>query len=173
MAKPEAFLIIDMLSDFCREDAPLYVPMTREVIPNIKRELSRARAEGAPVVYICDAHAKDDIESRNWPPHAVAGSPGAEVIDELKPSERDLIIRKKTLLGFYGTDLAEKLKNLNVGAVKVTGCVTNICVMLIAIEASARGFNVRVPRDCVAGLDMEMHEFALKELAQVIKAEIY
>ncbi len=173
MAKPEALLIIDMLNDFCLEDAPLYVPMTRKVIPNIRRELDRARAEGTPVIYVCDAHDKDDIEFKNWPPHAVEGSSGAEVIDDLKPLERDIIIHKKTLLGFYGTDLEERLRGLGVGLVTVTGCVTNICVMLIAAEATVRGFKVRVPRDCTAGLDMEMHEFALKELEEVIKAEVY
>ncbi len=173
MAKPEALLIIDMLNDFCREDAPLFVPMTRAVIPNIRREIGRARREGTPVVYVCDAHDKDDIEFKSWPPHAVEGSPGAEVIDELKPSARDIIIHKKTLLGFHNTDLEEKLRGLGAGSVKITGCVTNICVMLIAVEAAVRGFKVRVPRDCAAGLDMEMHGFALRELEQVIKAEVY
>ncbi len=173
MAKHEALLIIDMLNDFCREGAPLFVPMTREVIPNIRREIGRARREGTAVVYVCDAHDRNDVEFKNWPPHAVEGSPGAEVIDELKPSARDIIIHKKTLMGFHNTDLENKLRGLGVGLVTVTGCVTNICVMLTAVEAAVRGFNVRVPGDCVAGLDMQMHEFALRELEQVIKAEVY
>ncbi len=173
MAKAEALLIIDMLNDFCREDAPLYVPMTRLVIPNIRRELDRARREGIPVVYVCDAHDKDDMEFRSWPSHAVEGSLGAEVIDELKPSERDIIIHKKTLMGFYKTELENRLRGLGVETVEVTGCVTNICVMLTAVEAAVRGFRVRVPRDCAAGLDTRMHEFALKEMEQVIKAEVY
>jgi nicotinamidase/pyrazinamidase len=170
----EALLVIDMLNDFCRDGASLFVPMTKEVIPNIRRELKRARAEGVPVVYICDAHDPKDIEFNNWPPHAVEGSEGAQVIDELKPSKRDIVIHKKSLLGFYKTDLdlEKDLRSLGVDLVTVTGCVTNICVMLIAIEAAVRGFKVRVPRDCAAGLDMDMHEFALKELEQVIKAEI-
>jgi len=168
----EALLVIDMLNDFCRTGASLFVPMTKEVIPNIQRELSRAQAEGVPVVYVCDAHDPEDIEFGNWPPHAVAGSEGAQVIDELKPSGRDIVIHKKTLLGFHKTDLEKELKGLGTNLVTVTGCVTNICVMLVAIEAAVRGFKVRVPRDCVAGLDKEMHEFALRELREVIKAEI-
>jgi nicotinamidase/pyrazinamidase len=170
----EALLVIDMLNDFCREGASLFVPATREVIPNIQRELKRARAEGVPVVYICDAHDPADIEFNNWPAHAVEGSEGARVIDELKPSGRDIVVHKKSLLGFYKTDLdlEKELHGLGVGQVTVTGCVTNICVMLIAIEAAVRGFKVRVPRDCAAGLDTDMHEFALKELELVIKAEI-
>ena len=49
MKKPkEALLVIDMLNDFCLEGAPLEVPGTREVIPNISREIKRAREEKAP-----------------------------------------------------------------------------------------------------------------------------
>ncbi len=173
MAEPEALLIIDMLNDFCLEDGPLYVPMTRKIIPNIRRELDRARTDGVPVIYICDAHDKNDIEFKNWPQHAVEGSLGADVVDELKPLEQDIVIHKKTLMGFYRTDLENKLRGLGIGLVTVTGCVTNICVMIIAVEAAARGLKVRVPRDCTAGLDMEMHEFALRELEEVIKAEVY
>jgi len=172
MSAKEALLVIDMLNDFCREGAPLEVPSTRVVMPNIQRELARVRGEGGLVVYICDAHAPDDIEFANWPPHAVAGSRGAQVVDELVPGQGEPVVRKTTLLGFYRTDLDRILSDAGISTVTVTGCVTNICVMLIAHEAAVRGYRIRVPGDCVAGLDPEMHEFALRQMIEVIKAEI-
>jgi len=172
MSEREALLVIDMLNDFCREGAPLEVPSTRTVIPNIRSELARVRGEGGLVVYICDAHAPDDIEFANWPAHAVAGSNGAQVVDELRPGQGEPVVHKTTLLGFYKTDLDRILDDADISKVTVTGCVTNICVMLIAHEAAVRGYRVRVPRDCVAGLDPEMHEFALRQMKEVIKAEI-
>lgn len=168
----EALLVIDMLRDFCIEGAPLEVPSTRAAIPNIAREIKRARESGAKVVYICDAHAPDDIEFVNWPAHAVAGSVGARVVDELAPAPGDAVVHKTTLLGFYLTDLDEALKAAGASTLTITGCVTNICVMYIATEAVVRGYGVRVPRDCVAGLDPAMHEFALRQMAEVLKAEI-
>ncbi len=168
----EALIVIDMLNDFCLEGAPLEVPSTRTVIPNIQRELGRVRAAGGTVIYLCDAHAPDDPEFKNWPPHAVAGSRGAAVVDELKPEPGEHVVHKTTLLGFYNTNLDDVLRDGGTELVTVTGCVTNICVMLVAVEAGVRGYRVRVPRDCVAGLDPHMHDFALREMEEVIRAEV-
>jgi len=173
VARPkEAILVIDMLNDFCREGAPLDVPATRAVIPNIAREIRRVRSEDGKVVYICDAHAPDDIEFRNWPAHAVAGTVGAQVVTELAPLPGDAIVEKDTLLCFHRTSLDQVLEKSRVNTLTITGCVTNICVMYSATEAVVRGYKVRVPRDCVAGLDPEMHEFALRQIKEVLKAEI-
>lgn len=168
----EAILVIDMLNDFCREGAPLDVPATRAVIPNIAREIMRVRSSGGKVVYVCDAHAPDDIEFANWPPHAVGGTEGAQVVPELAPQPGDAIIEKDTLLCFHRTSLEQVLEKAGVNKITITGCVTNICVMYAATEAVVRGYKVRVPKDCVAGLNPEMHEFALRQMKEVLKAEI-
>ena len=171
-AGPRALIVVDMLNDFCRQGAPLYVPSTGAVIPNIKRELERARLAGDTVIFVCDAHAPDDPEFANWPAHAVAGSEGAQVIGELTPGPGEHIVHKTTLLGFYRTSLEEILSREGVRDITLTGCVTNICIMLIAHEAAVRGYRVRVPRNCVAGLDPVMHEFALRQMKEVINVEI-
>ena len=96
-----ALLVIDMLNDFVREGAPLEVPDTRKVIPAIKREIEHANREGRQIIYICDAHEPDDIEFKRfkWPVHAVKGTIGAQIIDDLKPSNSDIIIEKTTYSG--------------------------------------------------------------------------
>ena len=72
----EALLIIDMLNDFVFEGAPLEVPETRKIIPVIKKEIKEAKTKGIPVIYICDAHDKNDKEFSKfgWPAHAVKGT---------------------------------------------------------------------------------------------------
>jgi nicotinamidase-related amidase len=94
MAK-EALLIIDMLNDFVLEGAPLEVPDTRKVIPVIKKEMEKAKAAGNPVIFVCDAHDKEDREFSKfgWPAHAVDGTKGAEVVDDLKPHQNDVVIK--------------------------------------------------------------------------------
>ncbi|GBE00185.1 peroxyureidoacrylate/ureidoacrylate amidohydrolase RutB [bacterium BMS3Abin07] len=170
----EALLIIDMLNDFVDEDAPLHVPDTGKVIPVIKKEIDRARAADVPVIYICDAHDEDDIEFKRfgWPPHAVKGTRGAEVVDELKPESGDVIIKKTTYSGFYNTSLDRELKRLGVRKVRLTGCVTHICVMFTASDAVLRGYDVDVISDGVAGLDSEDHEAALRIMKNVMGANI-
>jgi len=173
MHSNEALLVIDMLNDFVQPGAPLEVATARDILPGLGARISRARESGIPVIYICDAHDPDDPEFAGWPPHAVEDTEGAEVVPEIAPVHGDLIVKKKTLLGFYGTDLEVLLDRIGADTLTITGCVTNICVLYIATEAAVRGYRVRVPKDSVAGLDPVMHEFGLRQLAEVVKAEVF
>lgn len=51
--------------------------------------------------------------------------------------------------GFYETDLHDRLQNLGVETVIVTGMQSQICVQTTAADAFFRGYNVWVPSDCV------------------------
>jgi nicotinamidase-related amidase len=170
----EALLVIDMLNDFVLEGAPLEVPRSREVLPAIKREIEAARKEGRPVIYVCDAHQRDDVEfSRfGWPPHAVEGTEGAQVVQELAPRSADVVVKKRTYSGFYQSRLQEVLEGLGVDTLRLTGCVTHICVLFTASDAVLRGYRVRVVRDAVAGLAPEDHEAALRIMKNVLGVEI-
>lgn len=133
----EALLVLDMLEDFTKEGSPLEVPDNRKIVPVIKREIQRARAEGKPVIYVCDRHAPDDREFSKfgWRPHGVKGSKGAEVVAELKPESGDVIIEKTHYSGFFGTNLKQKLDELGIDRLILTGCLTHICVLYTAYEA--------------------------------------
>ncbi len=170
----EALLVIDMLNDFVKEGSPLEVPETRKVTPVIRREIEKARAEGKPVIYICDSHDPDDREFKKmgWPAHAVKGTEGSRIIKELEPLEGDIIIEKQTYSGFYNTRLDETLRGLGVERLRLTGCVTHICVMFTASDATLRGYDVTVVKDGVAGLNPEDHEAGLRIMKNVLGTKI-
>jgi nicotinamidase/pyrazinamidase len=172
--KKEALLVIDMVNDFVLPGAPLEVPDTRAIIPVIRNEIDKAHALGNPVIYVCDAHDPDDKEFRKfgWPAHAVKGTRGAEIVDALKPSEEDTVIGKKTYSGFFGTTLDAVLKRLGVDALRLTGDVTNICVLFTASDAVLRDYEVTVLENGVAGLSREDHEAALRIMKNVLGVKI-
>jgi nicotinamidase/pyrazinamidase len=172
--KKEALLVIDMLNDFVLRGAPLEVPETRTVLPGIQQEVKSARLAGRPIIFICDAHAPDDREfSRfNWPAHAVRGTKGAEVIDELAPRPGELVVHKNTYSGFYNTGLDEALKKLGVDSLRLTGCVTHICVLFTASDAVLRNYEVAVVEDGVAGLSREDHDAALRIMKNVMAVKL-
>jgi nicotinamidase-related amidase len=157
--KKEALLVIDMLNDFVLPGAPLEVPETRAVIPVIRREIDRARAAGTPILYVCDNHAPDDKEFTKfgWPAHAVKKTKGA-----------DIVIAKDTYSGFYETRLDEALKVLGVDSLRLTGCVTHICVLFTAADAVLRDYAVTVVEDGVAGIAREDHDAALRIMKNVM-----
>lgn len=170
----EALLIIDMLNDFVRPGAPLEVPETRKIINNIRREADAARAAGNPVIYVCDTHDRDDKEFSKfgWPPHAVKGTPGAGIIEELAPQEGDIVIPKTTYSAFYGTVLGAMLRSLDVKGLRLTGCVTHICIMFTASDAVLRDYPVTVVADSVAGITKEDHDAALRIMKNVMGVKI-
>lgn len=170
----EALVILDMLNDFVLPGSPLEVPETRKVIPAIKREIQRARQKGNPVIYICDTHAPGDKEFSKfgWPAHAVKGTKGSHVVDELKPEAGDVIVEKTTYSGFYQTKLDDILRNLGVGSLRLTGTVTHICVLFTASDAVVRDYAVTVVEDGVAGIEREDHLAALRIMKNVLGAKI-
>lgn len=165
-------LIIDMLNDFVLEGAPLKVPKIERIIGPVKREIERARSEGYQVIYICDSHEENDREFEIFPPHAVKGTEGSKIIEDLKPEGTDIIVRKSTFSGFYKTNLDEMLKKMLVEKLIVTGDVTNICVLYTVADAVMRGYKVDVVKDAVAGLNMRDHKFALGQMKNILKANI-
>ena len=170
----EALLILDMLNDFVRKGAPLEVPDARKIIPAIQKEIEQARAAGKPVIYVCDAHAPDDKEffKFGWPAHAVKGTKGAGIIDELKPADGDFVITKTTYSGFFGTNLDETLKRLGVGSLRLTGDVMHICVLFTASDAVLRDYMVTVVEDGCAGLSREDFDAALRIMKNVLGVEV-
>ena len=109
----KAFIIIDMLNDFVQPGAPLEVPKARDIIPHIKKRVEEARNKGIPIIYLCDHHQPDDKEFNVWLAHAVKGTEGAEIVDELKPHEEDYAVPKISYSAFYNTALEERLKFLD------------------------------------------------------------
>jgi nicotinamidase-related amidase len=165
----KALLITDMLGDFIDEGAPLEVSGGRDIVANIQKQIENARKANIPILYCCDRHKKDDPEFKIWPPHAVEGTKGAEIVDALKPQKDDYIIPKTTYSSFFETTLDATLKKLNASHLILTGVCTNICILYTAVDAYMRGYLVTVPETCVAALTEEDHQFALKQIKVVLK----
>ncbi len=168
----KALLIIDMLNDFILPGAPLEVPETRKIIPNIKKEIKEARKNKEYIIYVCDSHTEDDKEFKIWPKHAVRGTEGAKIVKELSPQKEDFIIEKNTYDGFYETSLQSLLKQLNVDELTIVGCVSNICILYTASSAVLREYKVNIPLNCIASIDEDGRNYALKQFREVLKVNL-
>lgn len=167
-----ALLIIDMLNDFIEEGGSLVVPGAKRIVPRLREILEAARSQGVPVIYVADRHRPDDREFSYWPPHAVAGTWGSEVIQELAPAPGDYIVPKRRYSAFFGTDLDNYLRELEVRKLYLAGVLTNICVYATALDAAMRNYRVAVFRDGVASLSEETDAFIFQQLKDVLQAEI-
>ena len=168
-----ALVVIDMIEDFAHEGGALYCgPTMGQIIPVIQKELTRARSAGEAVIYLTDNHVPDDAEFKIFPPHAIAGSRGAEIIPELAPEDEDDVIPKRRYSGFFGTDLDITLRERQVDTLRLVGDCTNICVLYTAADARNLGYVVEVVRDGVTSFDQRAHDDALRELEKTLGAKI-
>ncbi|MFX1598421.1 MAG: cysteine hydrolase family protein [Promethearchaeota archaeon] len=153
-----ALLIIDMLNDFIKENSILEVQRGREIIPNIQKLISKAKERGIPVIYVCDAHEKNDNEFLEFKPHAVKGTEGAEIVEELRPQKGDFIVEKTKFDGFYNTKLDRILKELKVDSLIATGVLTDICVLYTTASARMREYKVYVVSNGTATQEEQTHK---------------
>jgi len=166
-----AILVIDIINDFVT--GVFGGERAEAIVPRVKALLDLSRARGVPIVYVTDAHLPGiDGELDVWGEHALEGSWGAEVVEELKPLEGDYRILKRRYSPFYATGLDSLLRELGADTLVLTGLVTNICIQHAAADAFFRGYRVVVPRDCVDAATQEAHEAALSYMEQMYGAEI-
>jgi len=142
-----AIVIVDMINEFI--DGILKIGRAKELIPKIKSIITYARAHNIPVIYVSDSHLPEDTEFKVWGPHAITGSIGSQVIDELKPQPNDIVLCKTKYSAFFGTSLDNVLRELGISTLIVTGVATNICIQHTVADAFFRGYDVIVPQDCV------------------------
>jgi nicotinamidase-related amidase len=167
-----ALVVVDMQNDFVREGGKLRVNTAEATIPPIRSLLEKFRSAGATVVYTQDWHMKDDPEFAIWGEHALAGSWGAEIVDELKPAEKDFVIRKYRYDAFYGTPLDYILRVKRITNLVVTGTVANICVLHTAGSAALRWYRVVVPKDCVSAITEFDYYSTLRQVDFLYKGTI-
>lgn len=171
--KKKTLIIVDMLNDFIDPKGALYCgPDAQEIVPFIAERLSEYRRAGGQVIFLQDAHDKEDLEFEKFPEHCVAGTWGSQIIAELTPLSNEILIPKKRYSGFYRTDLERVLADFAPEVVEVTGVCTSICVMDTVGGLANRDYAVVVPVGGVADFDPEFHLFALKRMSRLYGAEV-
>jgi nicotinamidase-related amidase len=160
-----AVVVVDMIEDYLTPGRALFVPRAREIVTAVAERLEHARRDGEPVVFIQDFHEHGDTDLEHWPLHASEGTDGFRIVSELGPKDGDVIVRHRTYSGFFETDLHEQLQRLGVGALEMTGCLTELQIFTTAADALMRGYRVEVPERLHAGSSEEAERAALKTLS--------
>jgi len=170
MSGNKAVLVIDMIYDFLY--GKLACKRCVGIIPRLQYVLEKAREKEFQVIYVCDAHEKDDREFDKWPQHAVKGTPGAQIIDELKPGMKDIVVEKTRYSCFYNTRLDKLLHKLKVDELYLTGILTDICVQHTAADAFYRNYKSTVLSDCTESLNKTDRNNSLMFMKQMYNTKI-
>lgn len=173
MGKP-ALLIIDMQNDFVLENKPLRVAGAQAVIPKILTVLTEFRKRSLPVFHVVRVHRKDgsDVEIIRQDlfrkqPFAVAGTPGAAVVDELAPLPEEYVIEKIRMSAFIGTELDLMLRTLGVTTVYVAGIQTPNCIRTTVFDAIAYNYPVVLIDDATGASSEDVHRANVRDMQNI------
>lgn len=164
-----ALLVVDTQNDFCSGGA-LAVPDGDEVVPVLNRVIASLHHSGAPVYASRDWHPPDTSHFRTfggpWPPHCVAGTPGAAFHPDLRLPDDAIVVTKGDRPnedGYSafegrtpsGVAFLEDLRARGVSHLYVGGLATDYCVKHSALDARAAGLEVTLIADAVRAVNVE------------------
>ena len=155
-----ALIIIDMVKDNFDDSRQLPItPFARKIIAPLNQLSGFFRQRGWPVVFSTDAFRVDDfIFQGRMHPHSLAGTTGAEVVDELVRQHTDLWLPKPRFSAFFQTDLEVWLRERNVKICAIGGISTHFCVLTTVLDAICHNFKAVLLEDCSAASTREVHE---------------
>jgi nicotinamidase/pyrazinamidase len=178
-----ALLVVDVQADFV-EGGSLGVKGGLTVAAMIARHVRHFKNEYEFVVASRDYHenAPDHISDHpdfrtTWPPHCMAGTPGAAFVPTIQNLVREKFIQEVVTKGrnaaaysaFDGYDkrghlLLDVLKEHRIDHVDVCGIATDYCVRASALDARKNQFQVRVLVNLCAAVDEATGQQALEEM---------
>jgi len=178
-------VIVDMVNDFLKPGGALYCgDDSRRIIGPLVNLAEQFYLRGDPVIFVNDLHQDNDPEFKLFGPHCLPNTEGAERIEEFDflDSQPDLLIDgiefPKTICKFsysawHGTTLHTLLKyRLGECEVWLAGVCTGICILFTSFDMVRAGYEVKVPRYCVADFDPDRHEMALDIMNSILGVPI-
>ncbi|MDE3205257.1 MAG: cysteine hydrolase [Acidobacteriota bacterium] len=136
-----ALLVVDVqngvVADAYQRDA---------VVANIAALVERARAEGAPVVWVQHSDEQLPVGAESW-----------QYVPELVRLDAEPLVHKSYGDSFEGTDLEAVLAESAVGRLVVTGAQTDACIRSTIHGAFVRGYDVTLVGDAHTTEDLSAY----------------
>ena len=89
---------------------------------------------------------------------------GTKVCEEVAPLPNELIITKKRVSAFTGSDLELILRSQNIKHIVLTGISTSGVVLSTLREAADKDYRITILADCCADLDEEVHRVLITKI---------
>ncbi len=126
-----------------------FIPDPKPLLAKVKQAIEGARAADIEVIYVI-------LSFRKGHPEALHST--------IVPKEEELILHKKRVSGFVGSDLEMVLKSKNIDCLVIAGFATSGIVLHTVTEGSDKDYQITVLADACADRDPEVHEFLTKRI---------
>ena len=143
------------------------------LLANLSRAATAARSAGVPVIYVRVAFrpGAPEVSGRNRSLSSArsSGTLGSDdrstqVHDAVGPRPGDIVVVKKRISAFVGSDLEVVLRSLEVDSLVLCGIATSGVVLSTLRQAADLDFELAVLRDGCADADPEVHRVLLDKV---------
>ncbi len=137
-----------------------------QLLAQVAAGAAAARAAGTPVIYVRVAFRQGapEVSASNKTFSALAGSSTFGESDEatqvhaaVAPEPGDIVVTKRRVSAFAGSDLEVVLRGLGVDSLVLTGIATSGVVLSTLRQAADLDFGLTVLHDACADQDEEVH----------------
>jgi nicotinamidase-related amidase len=135
-------------------------------LPRLRRATDAARESGTPVIYVVIGFrtGHPEVSPRNKSFRALAqgsgfaeGDPGAAIHPEVTPERGDIVVTKKRVSAFAGSDLDMVLRAGGIDELVLTGIATSGVVLSTLRQAADLDFGLTVLADGCFDSDPDVH----------------
>ncbi|MGH9088698.1 MAG: cysteine hydrolase family protein [Acidimicrobiales bacterium] len=165
-----------MVMDFQVGVVERFADRTRPLLETLAAATAAARNAGLPVVFVRVAFrpGAPEVSARNKAFAALASSPALGAMGEgdpltavhpaLDPRPGEVVVTKRRVSAFAGSDLDVVLRSLDVTTVVLAGIATSGVVLSTLRQAADLDFGCTVLSDCCADADDEVHRVLLEKV---------
>ncbi len=162
------------------------LPDATGLVDKVARAITQARSNNMPVIYVVVGFraGTPEISASNKSFSAISSrGPWTEeqaaqwlqIHAEVAPQQSDIVVTKRRVSAFTGSDLEVVLRAQGVGHLVLTGIATSGVVLSTLREASDKDFRLTVIEDCCADMDEEVHRVLMEKVfprqAEVMRLE--
>ncbi len=153
----------------------MYSETSARIVPGVISAIDglaeQSRDAGIPIIYIQSVRTLQEpyftVFSKE--PYLKIETWAAEIVDELKPHEGDIVIQKFCHDPFYKTNLDQVLERLVTDPTKyyaiITGGVINVCLYDAVMGFHLRNYWTVVPVDCAFYSNDSANQIALQQFS--------
>jgi nicotinamidase-related amidase len=165
----EALLVMDMQNGIVERLGEQGDPL----LTTLADTLAAARAAGCPVLFVRVAFRKGSSEAS--PRNLTFSAPGVtdamgetdhatQIHPAVAPEAGEIVVTKRRVSAFTGSDLAVVLSSLGVDSLVLTGIATSGVVLSTLREAADRDFALTVLSDGCLDRDPEVHRVLMEKV---------
>ncbi|WP_454853021.1 cysteine hydrolase [Rhizobium binxianense] len=176
-AQHVGLVLFDSLNGYLHPDGAVKVEFLaeRNILPNLQRLQEGARSVGMTTFYPIGQHGPDNVDSverltdtdmdlQPGPkapivPRFHKGSWEAQVADEVRPLETDVIVPKNRWSSFFSTNLDMQLRVRGIDTIVLAGGSTDVGIASTMFSARDLDYGIVVVRDACFSARGNNHDF--------------